>query len=122
MPKGIPNQKYTGEFKQKVVEDVIQNKLSQREAATKYGIANKTQVLRWERLYLTEGAEALYIERRGRSTGSAGARKGRSPKFPKQVEEDLLAEVQRLRAENDYLKKMNALVSERVQREKKPKW
>ena len=39
----------------------------------------------------------------------------------KKVEEDLIAEVQRLRAENDYLKKLNALVSERVQREKKRK-
>ena len=53
---------------------------------------------RWERIYLEEGPEGLAIERRGRSS------KGRPPKqLPKQVEEDLLAEVQRLRAENDYL-------------------
>lgn len=121
MRRGVPNKKYTGEFKQQVVEDVVRNKLSQREAAEKYGITNKAQVMRWERIYLTEGAEALYKERRGRSTVSAGVRKGRPPKFSKQVEEDLLAEVQRLRAENDYLKKLNALVSERVQREKRPK-
>jgi len=121
MPRGVPNKKYTGEFKQRVVEDVIENKLSQREAATKYGITNKTQVAMWERIYLTEGAEGLYIDRRGRSKASGGLRNGRPPKFPKQVEEDLLAEVQRLRAENDYLKKLNALVSERVQREKKSK-
>lgn len=121
MPRGVPNKKYSGEFKQRVVEDVIKNNLSQREAASKYGITNKTQVCRWERIYLTEGAEGLYIDRRGRPAGSSGARKGRPAKFPKQVEEDLLAEVQRLRAENDYLKKLNALVSERVQREKKHK-
>ena len=36
-------------------------------------------------------------------------------------EEDLIAEVQRLRAENSYLKKLNALVAERVQQEKKHK-
>ena len=38
-----------------------------------------------------------------------------------EVEEDLLAEVQRLRAENAYLKKLNALVAERVRQEKKQK-
>ena len=42
-------------------------------------------------------------------------------KMDKKAEEDLIAEVQRLRAEIDYLKKLNALVSERVQREKKLK-
>ena len=31
---------------------------------------------------------------------------GRSKKLPEEVEEDLLAEVQRLRAENDYLKNL----------------
>ena len=39
----------------------------------------------------------------------------------KKVEEDLIAEVQRLRAENAYLKKLNALVAERVRQEKKHK-
>ena len=37
------------------------------------------------------------------------------------LEEDLIAEVQRLRAENAYLKELNALVSERVRQEKKHK-
>ena len=45
-----------------------------------------------------EGPEGLYIERRGRGS------KGRPQQFPKAVEEDLLKEVQRLRAENAYLK------------------
>ncbi len=45
-----------------------------------------------------EGPEGLYIERRGRGS------KGRPQQFPKEVEEDLLKEVQRLRAENAYLK------------------
>ena len=116
MPKGIPNKKYSGEFKQKVIEDVIQNKLSQREATAKYGIANKTQVLRWERIYLERGPEGLHVESRGRSST------GRPAKLmDKKAEEDLIAEVQRLRAEIDYVKKLNALVSERVQREKKLK-
>ena len=106
MPKGIPNQLYTGEFKQMVVETMMQEKLSYREAAVKFGIGNHSHVANWERIYLMEGPEGLYIERRGRGS------KGRPAKFPKSVEEDLLKEVQRLRAENAYLKKLQALVLE----------
>ena len=116
MPKGKPNKRYTGEFKQKVVETMMQEKLSYKEAARQFEVGDDKRVAAWERIYLEEGAEGLYIERRG--CGS----KGRPPKRLKpEVEEDLLAEVQRLRAENAYLKKLNALVAERVRQEKKRK-
>ena len=116
MPKGIPNKRYTGEFKQQVVETMMQEKLSYKEAARQFEVGDDKRVAAWERIYLEEGPEGLYIERRGRSS------KGRPPKKLKpEVEEDLLAEVQRLRAENDYLKKLNALVAERVRQEKKQK-
>ena len=36
-------------------------------------------------------------------------------------EEDLIEEVQRLRMENEYLKKLNALVQERIKQENKKK-
>lgn len=39
----------------------------------------------------------------------------------KETEEDMIAEVQCFRAENAYLKKLNALVAERVRQEKKHK-
>ena len=42
-------------------------------------------------------------------------------KIKVEVEEDLITEAQRLRAENAYLKKLNALVAERVRQEKKHK-
>ena len=59
---------------------------------------------KWERIYLEEGAEGLMKERRGRGS------KGRPPKLDKNTEEDLIAENQRLRMENEYLKKLSALV------------
>ena len=68
----------------------------------------------WERIYLTEGPEGLAIERHGRGS------KGRPPKqLPKEVEEDLLAEIQRLRAENEYLKNLQALVLEDERRQRR---
>jgi transposase-like protein len=121
MPKGILNKWYTGEFKQKVVETMHQEGLSYREAARQFEISDHKRVAAWERIYLEEGAEGLYIERRGRASAASGTKKGRPPKLDKKVEEDLIAEVQRLRAENAYLKKLNALVSERVRQEKKRK-
>ena len=112
MPKGQPNKRYTPEFKIKVVETMHREKLSYRETARQFDIPN-SRVTAWERIYLEEGAEGLYIERRERKST------GRPPKIKK--EEDLIAEVQRLRAENAYLKKLNALVAERVRQEKKQK-
>ena len=38
-----------------------------------------------------------------------------------ETEKDLIAEVQQLRMENEYLKKLNALVQERIKRENKKK-
>ena len=113
MPKGIPNKRYTGEFKQMVVETMMREKLSYIETRKRFDIAGEDRVRSWERIYLTEGAEGLYIERRGRAST------GRPRKLLKETEEDLLAEVQRLRAENAYLKKLQALVSEREQRQQK---
>ena len=116
MPKGKPNKKYTGEFKREVVETMMREKLSYTEAARQFDVSNHHRVASWERIYLEEGAEGLNIERRGRRS------KGRpAKKLKPEVEEDLLAEVQRLRAENAYLKKLNALVAERVRQERKQK-
>ena len=113
MPKGKPNKRYTGEFKQMVVEAVIKEKMSYAEAARIYEISDHHRIPNWERIYLEEGPEGFKIERRGR--GSTG----RPQKLPKEVEEDLLAEVQRLRAENEYLKNLQALVLEDERRQRK---
>ena len=72
-----------------------------REAGRRFHVAPQ-RICDWERIYLTGGPEALHIERRGR--GSKGNPMGRPPKFDKKLEEDLLAENQRLRAEIAYLK------------------
>jgi transposase len=114
MPRGKPNKKYTGEFKQQVIETMRKEGLSYREAAQQFDVSDHHRIISWERIYLEEGAKGLYIERRGRGGGML-------PKLGKKTEEDLIAEVQRLRAENDYLKKLNALVLEEERRSKRRK-
>lgn len=90
MPKGVPNKRYTAEFKKQVIETMQEEKLSYKETARRFEIAGHNRVQDWERIYLSEGPEGFTVERRGR--GSTG----RPRKLPKEVEEDLLAEVQRL--------------------------
>ena len=117
MSRGKPNKRYTPEFKKLVVETMQQEKLSYRETARQFEISDHHRLQDWERIYLTEGPEGFAIERRGRGS------KGCPPKhLPKDVEEDLLAEVQRLRAENDYLKNLQALVLEDERRQHKKRW
>ena len=105
--------------------DMRENRLGYRETARKYDLVRQSEssaasiLHRWERIYLEEGAEGLMKERRGRVCSSSGTRKGRPPKLDKKVEEDLIAENQRLRMEIEYLKKLDALVQKRLQEEKK---
>ena len=115
MPKGVPNKRYTPEFKTMVVKTMLEEKLSYGETERRFEVV-RSRIRSWERIYLEEGAEGFRVERRGR--GSTGLPK----KLPKEVEEDLLSEVQRLRAENEYLKNLQALVLEDERRQHKKRW
>ena len=59
MPKGIPNKRYTPEFKKQVVEAVIQEGLSYQEAARIYEVQGHDRIQSWERIYLEEGRKVL---------------------------------------------------------------
>lgn len=110
---------YSGDFKIHVIEYMHANGLSLTETANYFCIPSHPTVAKWERLYYEEGPEALFEERRGRK--SMGKKKASNPKKTVNENEDLLAEVQRLRMENEYLKKLNALVLEREKSEQKKK-
>ena len=102
---------YDGTFKRNVVEYMHNNHLS----ATETGIHFRVEVpavLKWERIYYEEGPQSLYQERRDRKKNMSS--KPRKKKLSKEKEEDLIEEVQRLRMENAYLKKLQALVQERT--------
>ena len=106
-----PKSSYSGEFRQNVVEYMHSNHLSATETAVHFRVQTPI-VLRWERIYYEEGPQGLYEEKRGRKKNMSS--KPRKKKLSKENEEDLIEEVQRLRMENAYLKKLQALVQERT--------
>ena len=125
LKKGSVQKRYSAEFKLSVIMDMRKHHLGYCETARKYNLGDPKlggvvhTLQRWERIYLEEGAEGLMKERRGRACEAGGTRKGRPPKLDKKVEEDLIAENQRLRMEIEYLKKLDALVRKREQEERK---
>ena len=110
------NKIYSPEFKMCVIMDMRDHRLSYSETVRKNNLGPvesggaRAMLQRWERIFLEEGAEGLMKERRGRASKASGCNKGRPPKLDKKIEEDLIAENQRLRMEIEYIKKLSALV------------
>ena len=132
--KGSKFKKYSPEFKISCIIDMRSNHLSYVETVRKYwGVSTpiesnnyRSQLKLWERIFLEEGEAGLYKERRGRTTKMDNPNKGKKKKLNKQVKEDLIAEnqqlkerVEQLEMENEYLKKLDALV--RAEEQKKNK-
>lgn len=126
------NRKYSPEFKISCIIDMREHHLSYSETARKYlcekGQENifKNTLKLWERIFLEEGEAGFYIERRGRTTKMDNPKKGRKKKLDKQVKQDLISEnqqlkerIEQLEMENEYLKKLDALVRKRLQNQKK---
>ncbi len=112
--KVLKQKRYSTEFKIGIIIDMREHRFGYRETAGKYGLSESGSTVdllkRWERIYLEEGAEGFMKERRGRACKASGSNKGRPTKLERKVEEDLIAENQRLRMEIEYLKKLSALV------------
>jgi transposase len=111
--------KYTGQFKQDVIEYMHNHHLSLTETSIKFNLSSDSVIRKWERIYYEEGPQALYEERRGKNKTMSS--KPRKKELSKENEEDLIEEVQRLRMENAYLKKLQALIQERTKSKQEQK-
>ena len=112
-----PTRHFSGEFKLKVLNYQQEHHLSDLQTALIFGITNQGTICAWRKKYITGGTEALF-QKQGRR--SKMPKKSLIPNKPREewTKEEELAY---LRMENEYLKKLNALIQEDKQREKDSK-
>lgn len=67
----------------------------------------------WDKIYHEQGKEALYSENRGKASKMGTKRPRKNMTNSETNNKELLEEAKRLRMENEYLKKLNALIQER---------
>ncbi|WP_277115549.1 transposase [Chryseobacterium sp.] len=104
------NRNYSLNFKIKVLKTIETENISQREACIRFNIAAQSTVLNWQRDYKKSGILGLKNKPKGRPCiMSDYKRKKRKSDKPLTREEELLLENERLRAEIDFLKKLDAL-------------
>lgn len=107
---------YSAEFRLKVVRTIKDEPLSLSKASLRFKIPSVSTVLDWVRIYDSQGQKGLLAVRKGRPSIMP-----RKPKRPLTREEQLLEELADLRAENAYLKKLQALIQSENQKEEKRK-
>jgi transposase len=108
---------YSAEFKLLVLQHMWENELSFGQTAAAFNIRNHAVVGIWERNYREGGFDALIPRRRGRpkQMPAPTTKPESSPDDEKRTRDELVAELNQLRMENAYLKKLQALVQARQQ-------
>jgi transposase len=108
------NQSYSVDFKLKVIQTLQNELLTLSETSLKFNIPDAAIILKWKRDFANFGIEGLQPKQRGRPI-SMGDFKGKKRKTDKPLtrEEELLKENERLRCENELLKKLQALIQAR---------
>lgn len=98
---------YSASFKQSVLLKISREGLSDTEAANILGIRSSSHIAKWRAQYDAGGVKALARKRRG---SSMPHKYPPEPVSKDMTKEELLEEVGKLRAELDYLKKLDALI------------
>jgi transposase len=103
---------YSAAFKLSVLQHMWEQSLSYAETSARFDIRSPVMVGQWERRYHDGGIEALTSRPRGRPKTMPDPRTPPppSPDDQTRTRDDLLAELNYLRMENAYLKKLEALI------------
>lgn len=103
------NLSYTGEFKLQLLHEMHSEGLSLHQLSVKY-LISPSVLWTWKRQYREGGATALFMNKRKGRPSKAQNKQKATQKMSFSNEEKLLKENGLLRAENDYLKKLQALI------------
>lgn len=105
------NQRYSIDFKLKVLKTIQKESLSLRSTSLKFNIPDVAIIVKWKKDFANFGLEGLQPKQRGRPISMSDyKRKKRKSDKPLTKEEELLKENERLRCENALLKKLQALI------------
>jgi transposase len=110
-----PKKAYDAEFKLQVLERIRDEGLSYRQAGALFGVRRFDQIGAWERAFRESGFAGLEPGR-GKTMKKKKVKSpdpGASQDDDHRSRQELLREVQQLRMENAYLKKLDALVQDR---------
>jgi transposase len=104
-------QSYSAEFKLKVLKTIEKESLSLMATGLRFNIPNIAIILKWKKDFANFGIEGLQPKQKGRPISMSNF-KGKKRKIDKPLtrEEKLLKENERLRCENELLKKLQALI------------
>ncbi|EJR91862.1 hypothetical protein IKG_05724 [Bacillus cereus VD200] len=103
---------YSAQFKLDVLNYMNDQGMSSDEAATIFNIPSSGLIRKWRRQFASQGTDALISKKEGRLNMMKKTKKSTTP--IKGSIEELQVEVERLRMENAYLKKLNALVQNKT--------
>jgi len=103
---------YMPSFKLLVLRTITKEFLSLREACVRFNIPSESVIISWQRAYELKGKQGLIAKPKGRPGKMKPSKKNKSKKFIKPLtrEQELLLENKILKAENELLKKLHALV------------
>jgi len=99
------NQTYSAKFKLKVLKSIEKESLPLMQANLRFNIPYISIFLKWKKDFANFGLVGLQPKQRGRPAMSDKGRKRKSDK-PLTREQELLKENERLRCENELLKKL----------------
>ena len=108
------NQSYSVDFKIKVLKTIEKESLSLRTTSIKFNIPDVAIIVKWKKDFANFGVEGLQPKQKGRPISMSDYKRKKSKSVkPLTREEELLKENERLRCENELLKKLQALIQAR---------
>lgn len=109
---------YSVEFKMDVLNYIEETGASIREVSSKFNIPSHTTVRKWKDAWDQHGIDALQPKKKERPAMKKKVNKNQPAEGS---EEALRAEIEQLRMENAYLKKLQALIQEKEKLQTKTK-